>query len=97
MDDQEQHTKGHYIAIGMVLGIPIGIPIGLALGNIAFGPAIGLPIGLALGAAMEKKYNTNPRELTAPERLRQRRMLWLGIAVGIVTFAAGVLVYWSVK
>ena len=97
MKPGEPYPKGHFLPIGLAIGIPIGVPIGLALGNIALFPAMGVPIGLALGVAMETKYNKNPREFTETEKARQRRMSWIGVAVGTVFLIAGVLVYISVK
>ena len=97
MTDEKQYPKGHFLGIGLAIGIPIGMPIGLALGNIALGPAIGLPIGLGLGVAMEKKYNKNPRELTEKEKIKKRRMSWIGILLGLVLFIGVVLSYSLMK
>ncbi len=97
MKNENEYPKGHFLGMGLAIGIPIGMPIGLALGNIAFGPAIGLPIGLGLGAAMEKKYNKNPIELTEKEKTRKKRMSLIGILVGSIVFVGIVLVYFLVR
>ncbi len=96
-NNEKQYPKGHFIGMGLAIGIPIGVPVGLALGNIALGPAIGLPIGLGLGAAMEKKYNKNPIELTEKERTRKKRMSLIGILVGSIVFVGIVLAYFLMK
>ncbi len=83
--------------MGLAIGIPIGVPIGLALGNIAFGPAIGLPIGLGLGAAMERRYNKNPIELTEKEKTKKKNMSLIGILVGSIVFVGIVFAYFLMK
>ncbi len=97
MKNEKQYPKGYFIGIGLAIGIPIGLPVGLAIGNMALGPALGLPIGLVLGMAMEKKYNKNPRELTEQEKMRQKRMSWLGILIGLVLFIGIVSIYFFIK
>jgi hypothetical protein len=44
-----------------------------------------------------EKYNKHPRELTEKEKVRQKRLTWIGIAFGTAFFIAGVGVYLSVK
>ena len=97
MNNEKQYPKGHFIGMGLAIGIPIGVPIGLALGNIALGPAIGLPIGLGLGAAMERKYNKNPIELTEKEKTKREEMSFIGIPVGLAVFVGIVLAYFLAR
>ena len=97
MQKEKQHPKGFFVEMGLAIGIPIGIPIGLALGNIAYGPIIGLILGLGFGAAMEKKLNKNPRELTEYEKTKKKRMALFGIIAGAVFFVGGLLVYFIIK
>lgn len=88
MSQDEKHTKGYYLGLGLAIGIPLGIPIGLALGNIALGPAIGLPIGLIIGAIMEKKLNKEPLALSKEDQTKQKKFTWILLLIGIVIFAA---------
>ncbi len=97
MKSEKRYAKGHFIGIGLAIGIPMGIPIGVALGNIALGPAMGLPIGLGLGVIMEKKYNKNPRDLTEKEKMKQKRLSWIGVLIGLVLFIGIVLTYFLLE
>jgi len=73
---------------------PKGHFIGMGL---AIGIPIGVPIGLGLGAAMERKYNKNPIELTEKEKTKKKKMSFIGILVGLAVFVAIVLVYFLAR
>ena len=78
MEKQKRYPKGHFMGIGIALGVPLGVPIWLSTGNPGMIGA-GIAIGVAIGAAMEGKYNKNPRPLTAREKKNKKRALLLGI------------------
>lgn len=87
MNQEQKHTSGYYLGLGLAIGIPLGIPIGLALGNIALGPAIGLPIGLILGSLLEKKLNKTPLVLSKEDKKKQKKFTWILFLLGLIIFA----------
>lgn len=64
-------TKNYYRTVWMLfgmsgIGIPIGVAFGLSIGNIGLlglGLPIGMAIGLAIGASLDKKAQTEGRQL----------------------------------
>lgn len=84
----KRYPKGHFMGIGIALGMPLGIPMWLATDN----PGLigsGLAVGVAIGAALEKKYNGNPREMTREEERRQRIAIFGGVLILVMGVAAG--------
>lgn len=86
MNNNEKHTKGYFIRLGLAIGIPLGFPLGLILGNIALGPVFGLPIGLAIGFYLEKKLNKEPLILNKEEQVKRKNFIWLLFLLGVVIF-----------
>ncbi|MCF7861412.1 hypothetical protein K9M79_04115 [Candidatus Woesearchaeota archaeon] len=91
----KRYPKGHFLGIGIAIGLPVGLVIGFALDMFAIGPALGAALGLGIGAAMEAKYNPNPREFTIEEQKQQKIAMWAAIvllALGLITLAVFYLV-----
>ena len=93
---QKSYRKGHFmgigIAIGMILFLPFGAVFWILLDNpgmIGIGPAMGMAVGVSIGAALEKKYNPNPRPPTAEEKKIIKRFVF----IGIITLLAGVALF----
>ena len=95
--EEKRYPKGHFVGLGIALGIPLGMPIGLALGNIGLGPMIGMILGIPIGIALEKKKNPNPRQLTKEEEKIRKRNLWIVLGLGILLFAAVLVLYFFLK
>ena len=92
MESQKRYPKGHFIGIGMAIFSGLGIPLWLVTDNPGLIGA-GTVIGLAIGAALEQKYNKNPRELT-PEELRMRKIaLWAGFLILVLGAIAGIAAF----
>ena len=80
------------MGIGIALGIPFGIPMWLATDNPGLMGA-GIAVGVAIGAALEEKYNKNPRELT-PEEARNRKIaVWAGVLIVVIAALVGVAAF----
>ena len=90
---KKRYHKGHFIGIGIAIGLPLGIPFGIAIDSIALGPAMGLPLGLAIGLAMESRLNKNPIEPTDEEKARQRRLSWIGVAIGVLLLISVIVLF----
>ena len=77
--EQKRYPKGHFIGLGIALGTPIGIPLWLVTDNPGM-IGTGIAIGVAIGAALEEKYNRNPRPPTTQEK-KNRKMAVISGAV----------------
>lgn len=86
------YPKGHFMGIGIAMGIPLGIPLWLSTDNPGMIGA-GLAAGVAIGAALEKKYNENPRKPTPEEGRKQKIALWAGVLVLIAGALAGMAAF----
>jgi hypothetical protein len=87
---QERYPKGHFIGLGIAMGAPFGVPLWLLTDNPGM-IGMGVAIGVAIGAAMEEKYNKNPRPLTKQEKKNKKMAVTTGVVlllVGIVALAA---------
>lgn len=59
----KNHYRNRWLAMGLAaFGIPLGVVFGLSLGNMGL-IGIGLPIGIAVGTSMDKKAQTEGRQL----------------------------------
>ncbi|WP_185151753.1 hypothetical protein [Chryseobacterium sp. SN22] len=63
----KNHYRNLWLAAGMAaFGIPLGVIFGISFGNMGFlgiGLPIGMSIGIAVGASMDKKAQTENRQL----------------------------------
>lgn len=63
----KNHYRNRWLAVGLAaFGIPLGMIFGLSLGNmglIGIGLPIGMSIGIAVGTSMDKKAQTESRQL----------------------------------
>lgn len=63
----KNHYRNRWLAAGMAaFGIPLGVILGISLKNMGFigiGLPIGMSIGIAVGTAMDKKAQTEGRQL----------------------------------
>ncbi len=63
----KNHYRNRWLALGLAaFGIPLGVIFGLSLGNmglIGIGLPIGMSIGIAVGTSMDKKAETEGRQL----------------------------------
>lgn len=93
----QRYREGHFMGIGIAIGMLIGFASGLILGIVTgdtsmfiiLGPGGGLAIGVAIGAALEKKYNPNPRPPTPEEKKMLKRLVILltfTALLGLVAF-----------
>lgn len=62
----KKHNMKKWMAIGIALGLPFGIVYATALGNMAFlglGIPIGMCVGIGIGTSMDKKAESENRQL----------------------------------
>ena len=89
--DNEMHSQGYWIGIGISLGTGFGVALGLVFDNLALGIAMGAGFGVAIGTALEKKNKDRVRSPTEQEMKMQRwgvtfGLLMLLIFAGIFAF-----------
>jgi hypothetical protein len=71
----------------MAICTPLGLPLYFVTDNPGM-LGVGVAIGVAIGAAMEEKYNKNPRPLTGQEKKNRK----IAVVAGGLTFVAGLIV-----
>ena len=90
-DDQDLHSRGYWISLGISIGAGFGVALGLVIDNLALGIAIGAALGVSIGGALEQKNKDNFRPLSEPEQKIQK---W-GVALGLLMLLlfAGIFVF----
>ena len=78
-----------WIFIGFLSGFIAGILLDDMSMFIILGPGGGVAIGVSIGAALEKKYNPNPRQPTPAEK----RMIKILLIILTITFLLGLVVF----
>jgi hypothetical protein len=86
-----------WIGIGIALFAGVGVVFATATDNpglIGIGPALGVAVGAGIGAGLENKARQQGRirELTPAERRRQRRAVWIGVAILLTGLAVGLAI-----
>ncbi len=95
--EQKRYPKGHFVGLGYAIGMPLCIVIGFVTDNISMGIVFGVALGVPIGAALEKKYNPNPKPLTEEEGKVKKRNLIIALGLGVVALIAGIAVFFTVR
>jgi len=95
-DDKKTYPEGYFVGRWMAIGMAIFAGFGVVLsvstdnpGLIGIGPALGISFGLSVGSAIEKRHAERGqiRPKTAEEKAKERKALYVGIAVLVVGVA----------